>query len=60
MTAVAGICRPPRLDCIAALAGAVTRKLHRLLLGRRFVTSLERNREAAGRLDAALKEMLGR
>ena len=60
MTAVAGICRPLRPDCIAALAGAVTRQLRRLLLGRRFVNSLERNREAADRLDAALKEMLGR
>ncbi|MFV0332879.1 MAG: hypothetical protein ACK5JR_02245 [Tropicimonas sp.] len=43
--------RPGRF---AALWGAISR----LLLGRRFMLSLERNREAADRLDAALKEML--
>lgn len=36
------------------------RFLRSALLGRRFVNSLERNQEAADRLDTALKEMLER
>ncbi|WP_165354609.1 hypothetical protein [Tropicimonas sp. IMCC6043] len=45
---------------VRRLMRAGGRYLHRILLGRRFVHSLERNREAADRLDSAIKEMLGR
>ncbi len=39
---------------------ALRRFLIRLFLGRRFSLSLERNREAAERLDATLKELFPR
>ncbi|SFB80412.1 hypothetical protein [Tropicimonas isoalkanivorans] len=39
---------------------ALRRAARRAVMGRRFVHTLERNREAADRLDMALKEMLER
>jgi hypothetical protein len=39
---------------------ALRRAARRAVMGRRFVHTLERNREAADRLDMALKEMMGR
>lgn len=43
---------------LASLVGALRRGALHLLMGRRFMHTLERNREAADRLDHALKEML--
>lgn len=42
------------------VAAEMRRTARKLLLGRRFLQTLERNREAADLLDLALKEMLER
>ncbi len=49
-----------RLLRVTELAEKGAQRLGKLLMGRRFVAALERNREAADRLDALLQEMLGR
>ena len=55
------------MNLIVRVVGAVRlavcrawRHVRKLVLGRRFIHSLELNREAADRLDNALKEMLER
>ncbi|WP_156461437.1 hypothetical protein [Aliiruegeria sabulilitoris] len=42
---------------LGRLGAASFKLLRKLLLGRRFIHSLEQNREAADRLDTALKEI---
>ncbi len=46
-------------SCPGRAIVAIWRLLRRVVLGWRFVSSLERNKEAADRLDTALKEMVG-
>ena len=52
--------RSLRVLRVMELAAEGARRLGKLLMGRRFVLALERNREAADRLDALLQEMLRR